>query len=101
MQAIVRSRQLESAHAAEVTSTLFTEAGQTLLQPDGCWDFAFLKRGSGLVVLRTGLTTRPVVYVHEPGDETLAIKFRPSSFMAMMPGEMMRDEGVVLDLFGG
>lgn len=100
MQAIVRSRQLDTPYVSEVTSTLFTEAGETLLQPDGCWDFAFLRRGDTLTVLRTGQTTRPVIYVHQPGDETLAIKFRASSFMPLMPGEVMRDEGVVLELFG-
>jgi hypothetical protein len=101
MPAIVRSRQLDSPHAVEVTSTVFTEAGETLLPPDGCWDFAFLKRDGSLTVLRTGLTTRPVVYVHEPGDETLTIRFRASSFMSLLPGQMMRDEGVVLERFGG
>jgi hypothetical protein len=100
MPAIVSSRKLESPLASEVSTTLFTEAGETLLQPDGCWDFAFLRRNDGLMVLRTGLTTRPVIYRHEPGDETLAIKFNPSTFMPLMPGDIMRDEGVVLERFG-
>jgi hypothetical protein len=95
-----RHRPLDSAFVDSITELRFTAAGQTLMQPDGHWDIAILKRGEGVQVLRTGLTTKPVLYQHEPGDETLVISFKPSVFMPLMPGEVMRDEGVLLEKFG-
>lgn len=91
---------VESPYLDSITSIRFTGDGQTLMQPDGRWDIAILKRGDQLEVLRTGLTTRTVVYEHSAGDETLVISFKPSVFMPLMPGEVMRDEGVVLEKFG-
>jgi hypothetical protein len=95
-----QTRPVESPFLAGITSMRFTAAGQTLMQPDGHWDIAILKRGDQVEVLRTGLTTRTVTYEHEAGDETLVISFKPSAFMPLMPGEVMRDEGVVLEKFG-
>jgi hypothetical protein len=83
-----------------VTRTVFTEHGEALMQPDGCWDFAFLRSEQGVVALRTGLTTRTVAHSHAPGDEILTISFRPETFMPLMPGERMLDEGVVLEAVG-
>lgn len=83
-----------------VTRTVFTGAGTTLMQPDGCWDIAFLRNAAGTVVLRTGLTTTAVTHEFAAGDEILAIAFKPSSYMALMPGEAMRDQGIVLPGIG-
>lgn len=95
-----RQRPVDSLYLDSITELVFTEAGETLMQPDGRWDIAILKRGDEVQVLRTGLTTRAVVYEHAPGDETLVISFKPSVFMPLMPGEAMRDEGVLLEKFG-
>ena len=95
-----QTRPVESEYLDSITSLKFTADGQTLMQPDGRWDIAILKRGDQVEVLRTGLTTRTVVYDHSAGDETLVISFKPSVFMPLMPGEVMRDEGVVLEKFG-
>lgn len=100
MQRIETAKGLESPHLKSITRTRFAAAGATLMQPDGCWDFAVLKRESGTRVLRTGLTTRPVTYEHEAGDEVLTISFRPSAFMTLMPGQAMRNEGVLLPEIG-
>ncbi len=100
MQRIVHTRPIDSPLVESVSSVRFTTTGTTLMQPDGCWDIAIIKRGDDAFVLRTGLTTRPVVYEHEAGDEQLVISFKPHSFMPLMPGEVMRDEGVVLEKFG-
>lgn len=100
MQRIVHTRPVDSPLVESVSSVRFTTTGTTLMQPDGCWDIAIIKRGDDAFVLRTGLTTRPVVYEHEVGDEQLVISFKPHSFMPLMPGEVMRDEGVVLEKFG-
>lgn len=83
-----------------ISFTRFAEAGQVPMRPDGCWDIAIIKRGDRRQVLRTGLTTHPVTFEHAEGDELLVISFKPHSFMPLMPGEVMRDEGVMLETFG-
>jgi hypothetical protein len=83
-----------------VTRTVFTGSGEALMQPDGCWDFAFIRNQHGTVALRTGLTTRTVALEHAPGDEVLTVSFRPDTFMPLMPGEQMLDEGVLLEMVG-
>jgi hypothetical protein len=83
-----------------VTHTAFSEAGSVVMRPDGCWDFAVLRHRGGTTLLRTGLTTTAVTHEVEAGDEILAISFRASSYMALMPGEMMRDQGVALETIG-
>jgi Helix-turn-helix domain len=100
MHYLQQTRPVESPYLESITELRFTAAGETLMQPDGCWDIAILKRGDDVQVLRTGLTTRAVAYEHSPGDETLVISFKPSAFMPLMPGEVMRDEGVLLEKFG-
>lgn len=100
MQRVVQVRPAESPFVASIRSTQFTVAGSTLMQPDNCWDIAIMKRGDKVSVLRTGLTTRTVVLEHDEGDEVLVISFKPHTFMPLMPGEVMRDEGVFLDGFG-
>lgn len=83
-----------------VTHSVFTEAGSVEFLPDQCWDITFIRNRQGTFVLRTGLTTRPVRFDVEPGDENFAIAFKPFAYMPMMPGDVMRDEGVVLDMAG-
>jgi hypothetical protein len=83
-----------------VTHTTFTEDGNVQFRPDGCWDVAILKSAYGTVVLRTGLTTTAVTHRVAAGDEILAINFKASSYMSLMPGEEMRDQGVVLETIG-
>jgi hypothetical protein len=83
-----------------VTHTTFSEDGSTQFRPDGCWDFAILKSAHGTTVLRTGLTTTAVTHAAAAGDEILAISFKASAYMELMPGERMRDQGVVLDTIG-
>jgi hypothetical protein len=100
MDFVRQSRPVDSPLVESITLTQFTAAGQTLMQPDGCWDIAIMSLGAEPFVLRTGLTTRPDVVEHKAGDEILAISFRPNAFMPLMPGEVMRNEGVILDKFG-
>jgi hypothetical protein len=91
---------LNSPFVRHVSLTTFTGPSQTPMHPDGCWDIAILKHGDDVQVLRTGLTTRTVTHVAEEGDEILAITFNPDTFMPLMPGERMLDEGVILDKIG-
>ena len=100
MHRIVRLDGWSSPVVAGVTHTTFTSDGAALMQPDGCWDFAILKSADRTLVLRTGLTTRAVTHQYREGDEILAISFKAHSFMPLMPGERMRDEGVVLEGIG-
>lgn len=100
MKRIVQTRLIDSPFVESISAVRFETTGTTLMQPDGCWDIAIIKRGDDSMVLRTGLTTQPVVYEHEAGDEQLVISFKPHSFMPLMPGDIMRDEGVMLEKFG-
>ncbi len=101
MSSVLTVREAESPAVAGISRLQFTAAGEVLMQPDGCWDFAVFRRSGGeSFVLRTGLTTRPDLVSHEAGDEILTISFRPSVFMPLMPGEVMLNEGVVLETFG-
>jgi hypothetical protein len=100
MHRIVRLDGWTSPVIAAVTHTTFASDGETLMQPDGFWDFAIMKSEGRTLVLRTGLTTRAVSHPHREGDEILTIAFKPSSFMPLMPGERMRDDAIVLDTIG-
>jgi len=100
MHTVVKLDGWSSPVVGAVTHTRFNADGSTLMQPDGCWDIAFLKSAAGTTVLRTGLTTSAVTHRFSEGDEILSIAFKPSSFMSLMPGERMRDEGVVLSNIG-
>ena len=91
---------LVSPIVRSVSLTKFTGPTELPMHPDGCWDIAILKHGDGVQVLRTGLTTKTVTYEASEGDEILAVTFSPDSFMSLMPGEQMRDEGVTLEMIG-
>ncbi len=101
MSFVVTSREVDAPVVAGISRTQFTAAGRTLMQPDGCWDFVvFTKHNGSRFVLRTGLTTRPDAVDYEQGDEILSISFRPSTHMSLMPGEIMRNVGVMLEGIG-
>jgi hypothetical protein len=100
MQRVTKLDGWTSPVVEAVTSTVFTEHGSVQFRPDGCWDFAILKSERGTVVLRTGLTTTAVTHHHAPGDEILSVSFKASSYMSLMPGEEMRDQGVALETIG-
>lgn len=100
MHRIVRLDGWSSPVVEAVTHTIFGADGQMLFRPDGCWDFAIMKTAAGVMVLRTGLTTTAVTHRFSAGDEILSIAFKASSYMSLMPGERMRDEGVVLETIG-
>lgn len=91
---------LNSPLVRSISLTTFTDSGRLPFHPDGCWDFAILKRDRDVQVLRTGLTTRTVVFEAAEGDQILAISFNPDTYMPLMPGERMRDEGVILSKEG-
>ena len=100
---MVRVRKLDgwsSPVVEAVTHTTFEDSGSVVFRPDGCWDFAIMTSAAGMVVLRTGLTTAAVTHRVAPGDEILAISFKAGSYMSLMPGELMRDEGVPLTMIG-
>lgn len=100
MHRVLKLDGWSSSVVASVTHTTFDADGSTLMQPDGCWDFAILKSADRTIVLRTGLTTNAVTHHFSAGDEILAISFKPSSYMPLMPGERMRNEGVLLPAIG-
>jgi hypothetical protein len=100
MPIIKQAIELRSPLVHSVHFTTFTGPTSQLMHPDGRWDIVILKQRDQLMVLRTGLTTRTVTHVAEEGDEMLSITFNPDVFMPLMPGERMRDEGVLLDMIG-
>jgi Helix-turn-helix domain len=63
--------------------------------PDGLWDIAVIRHRGGIVVLQTGLITKPVLLPFDPGDEYLAISFRPGVVMPVLPGARTVDQGIV------
>jgi hypothetical protein len=101
MQHTERIRPADSPLVESIRLIRFTADGEMPMTPDGCWDIAILRQREGVRVLRTGLTTRSVAVPHEIGDEILVVSFKPSAFMPVMPGETMRDRGVMLETFGG
>lgn len=100
MHLIEQRDNLTSPLVRSVTRTVFSGDGSLPMRPDGLWDIAFLRSKRGLQVLRTGLTTRPVDFDYADGDEVLSIGFSAASFMPVMPGEDMRDKGVLLEMNG-
>lgn len=63
--------------------------------PDGGWDLVFMRRSGHLSVLQTGVITRPVDLRYAPGDEYLAITFKPGVFMPRVTAASMVDRGVL------
>ena len=69
--------------------------------PDGLWDIVVLRHSGGIEVLQTGVITKPVELPFEPGDEYLAISFRPGAYMPRLPGQEMVDRGVLRPIGAG
>jgi AraC-like DNA-binding protein len=83
-----------------ISLTKFDLAGKKILQPDGYWDLTVLRRSNGTRLVRMYQTTKAVVIEHEPGDEILAISFKPGIFIPFLPHEARHDKGVALPFFG-
>lgn len=91
---------LRSQLVRSVNRLQFDRQGSTPMYPDGSWDIAFIRRRGRVMVLRTGLTTFTSHLDHGPGDEVVWVSFAPSSYMPLMPGQTVLNEGVVLPLVG-
>lgn len=83
-----------------ISLTRFNVACKSLLQPDGCWDFTFLRRGNGDITIRMYHATKPVVLDHSPGDEILGISFKTGVFIPSLPNDARHDKGVAIPFFG-
>jgi AraC-like DNA-binding protein len=91
-----RQRPAECAFIREITHVTYGADATDVTLPDGGWDLVFMKRSGNLQVLHTGLITKPVALDYSPGDEYLAITFRPGVFMPKTPAQGMVDRGVLL-----
>lgn len=69
--------------------------------PDGLWDIVVIHHAGGVQVLQTGLITKPVELPYEPGDEYLAISFKPGTYMPRLPGQQMVDRGLLRPMGSG
>ena len=95
-----RRDDIVSPFVRSIAHTVFAGSGVVLMQPDGMWDIVFLRSRGGLQVLRTGLTTRTVEFAYADGDELLSVGFSAASYMPVMPSDLMRDNGVLLERIG-
>jgi hypothetical protein len=101
-----RQRQTDSDLVAVVTHVAYGDPDSDRLEPDitvpdGLWDIAVLRHRGTVQVLQTGLITRPVELPFEPGDEYLAISFKPGAYMPRLPGRQMVDRGVIRPIGAG
>jgi len=107
MTAVRQRRQSDSKLIAEIRRVSYESPdGMTTIQPDvtvpdGLWDLVVMRRRGAVAVLQTGLITKPVVLPYEPGDEYLAISFKPGVYMPRLPGRQMVDRGVIRPLGAG
>lgn len=95
-----RQRASDSDLVAAITHASYSgPAGEPLepdiTVPDGLWDIVVIRHAGGVQVLQTGLITKPVALPYEPGDEYLAISFKPGTYMPRLPGQRMVDRGVL------
>jgi AraC-like DNA-binding protein len=88
-------RAADSPYVQRITQVTYEEHTRELSTPDGCWDIVVMKKRGVTTVLQTGLISRPVVLVNEPGDSYLAISFRPGVFATKTPGIRMLDHALV------
>jgi hypothetical protein len=88
-------RPSDSSLVSHITRVRYTAPTDELSTPDGCWDIVVIRRGDTLVVLQTGLISRPVPLQYGAGDEYLAISFKPGVFMPRLPGPQTVDKGLV------
>jgi AraC-like DNA-binding protein len=90
-----RQRHADCPFVREVTHVAYDDDAHDVSTPDGGWDLVFMKRSGTLQVLQTGIITKPVDLGYAPGDEYLAITFRPGVFMPRVSAESMVDRGVL------
>lgn len=91
-----RQRPADCAFIREVRHVCYEEDAADVSVPDGGWDLVFMKRSGVSQVLHTGLITKPVDLGYAPGDEYLAVTFRPGVFMPKVDASSMVDRGVIL-----
>jgi hypothetical protein len=101
-----RERASDSTLVAAITHVSYAgPAGEPLepdvTVPDGLWDIVVIRHAGTVQVLQTGLITKPVLLPYEPGDEYLAISFKPGTYMPQLPGQQMVDRGVLRPLGAG
>jgi hypothetical protein len=89
-------RPSDSPLVARITHVRYERDTNDVTTPDGCWDLVVMKVGGRVMLLQTGLITRPVALPYGAGDEYLAISFKPGVFRPRMPGARMRDRGLLL-----
>lgn len=94
----IEQRPSESPLVRVVTRVEFDGHGGHTTTPDGLWDLAFVRRHGALIVLQTGLITRPVDLNFDEGDEYVSISFEPGVFAPERPGAGMVDRAELLPL---
>ncbi|HIG73686.1 MAG TPA: AraC family transcriptional regulator [Bacteroidetes bacterium] len=96
MPADVLTRPSDSPFVRAVTRVAFDGDGGHTTTPDGLWDLAFLRRGGALVVLQTGVITRPVALDFGAGDEYVCVSFEADVYAPARAGRRMVDRAEVL-----
>jgi AraC-like DNA-binding protein len=91
-----KQREADCNFIREITHVKYEADAGDVSTPDGGWDLVFMKRSGTLQVLHTGVITKPVDLGYAPGDEYLAITFRPGVFMPKVEAYAMVDRGVSL-----
>jgi AraC-like DNA-binding protein len=90
-----RQRQADCPFVREICQVAYDGDARDVSTPDGGWDLVFMRRSGVVQVLQTGIITKPVDLGYAPGDEYLAITFRPGVFMPRVSAESMVDRGVL------
>jgi AraC-like DNA-binding protein len=90
-----RQRQADCPFVREICQVAYNGEARDISTPDGGWDLVFMRRSGVVQVLQTGIITKPVDLGYAPGDEYLAITFRPGVFMPRVSAESMVDRGVL------
>jgi len=88
-------RASDSPFIERVARVVYDSAESEWSTPDGCWDLVVLRKREEIMVLHTGLISKPVLLENEPGDSFLAISFKPGVFLPSAPGSAMLDRGVL------
>lgn len=106
-QAVRRNRAAHSklvpviTHVAYQAPATRSPSRPEVATPDGLWDIAVFRHAGHVEVLQTGVITKPVELPFEPGDEYLAISFRPGAYMPRLPGHEMVDRGLLRPIGAG
>lgn len=93
-----QSRLSDSPFVERITQVTFDAPAREWTTPDGCWDIVVLSKQGKTLVLHTGLISRPVLLLNEPGDSYMAISFKPGVFVPQRPGDQMLDRGLLRPL---